>query len=278
MTIREWALVVFTLLMQTSVGVLLIVTALHPFVSRSTVQAPARTFELSLLVAAVAAATGLAASLAHLGQPLHAWLAVTNVRTSWLSREVMLTVLFTLAAAIVATLFRAGSGSAALRSAACLIAVLLGVAVVYAMSRLYMVPAQPAWNRFATPVAFFATTLVLGTVVVLVTYDGFIPFLRALVLVAIGLVLLQMLLLSAQIAAQAGEPAAAISAASSGHMAAWLGVARAALALGAAALLGATLRASPGPLPVGSAIAALVLICISEVLGRVLFYASSVRI
>jgi anaerobic dimethyl sulfoxide reductase subunit C (anchor subunit) len=275
-SVREWALVAFTLLMQTSVGVLLVVSALHLFSVRGPVQTPARAFELPLLVAAAAAALALVASLAHLGQPLQAWLAVANVRSSWLSREIAFSLLFTAAVALVAAAFRTGL-SPAVRGTACLLALALGLAALYAMSRLYMVPAQPAWNRIATPLGFLATTVVLGTLAVVVL-ESAVPFVRVLVLVAVTLVALQLLLLPAELATVAREPAAAISAASAGHAAVWLAGARAGLALVAAALLVNVFRALPGPLPASSAIAALVLVFASEILGRMLFYASGVRI
>lgn len=273
MNIREWALVAFTLLMQASVGVLLIVSASHAFVSRGPVQPPARAFELPLLVATGAGVLALLASLAHLGQPLQAWLAVGNLRTSWLSREIMLALLFTADVAVVAALFRLGMASPAVRYTACAVAVALGVAAVYAMSRLYMLPAQPAWDRITTPVGFFATTLLLGALVVIVTRQTSV---RPIVLLAVALAVVQVLLVPAQVGALAHEPAAAISAASVGSLATWLAVARAALALAAAVLLASMLRAVPAaPL---TPVTALVLVFLSEILGRVFFYASRVRI
>ncbi len=282
MNVREWALVAFTLLMQTSVGILLIVAALHSFVSRASAHGPVRMFDASLLVACACAALALATSLVHLGQPLQAWLAPSNLRTSWLSREIASAAVFTLAAALVAVLFRGGTGLATARTAACAIAVALGVATVYVMGRVYMIPAQPSWNRIATPAAFFATTLLLGTLVVLVTLRGpgqsIIPWMRVLAIAAIAFLALQMLLLPAQLAAVAGEPAAAISPASAGHLAVWLGGVRALLGLAAALILVNMVRAAPGVPLLTSGVAALVLLFVSEVVGRVLFYASSVRI
>jgi anaerobic dimethyl sulfoxide reductase subunit C (anchor subunit) len=45
-------------------------------------------------------------------------------------------------------------------------AAVAGVALVYSMSRVYMLSAQPAWNTSATPVSFFNTTLLLGCLAV----------------------------------------------------------------------------------------------------------------
>jgi anaerobic dimethyl sulfoxide reductase subunit C (anchor subunit) len=290
MNTREWALVAFTLLMQTSVGVLLIVAVLHPFVSRGSVHGSARPLDLPLLAATGAAVLGLVASLAHLGQPTQAWLALTNLRASWLSREILLAVLFTASAILVAALVRTGTGSPAVRGAACVAAAVLGVAAVYAMSRLYMVPAQPAWNRVVTPVSFFATTIVLGAVVVVAISAGETTYAagatrtsplqaRWLIATAIALLVVQLLLVPAQIAALGREPAAAISAASVGHTALWLAVGKALAALVAGILLVNALRGAPGLLsPATSVIATLVLVVVSEALGRVLFYASSVHL
>jgi Fe-S-cluster-containing dehydrogenase component/DMSO reductase anchor subunit len=73
----EWALLVFTLLMPTLVAWLGVGLRL-----------PAR----GPSVAAFLALGGLAMVLTtlHLGQPLRAWRAILNVRTSWLSREILL--------------------------------------------------------------------------------------------------------------------------------------------------------------------------------------------
>jgi len=44
------------------------------------------------------------------------------------------------------------------------VAVLLGLAFVYAISRVYRIRTVPAWDTWATPFAFFSTTLLLGAV------------------------------------------------------------------------------------------------------------------
>ncbi len=282
MTLREWALVAFTLLMQASVGVLLVVSAFHPLVSRGTTHAPVRPFDVPLVVAVAAAALALLVSLAHLGQPRHAWLAIANVRTSWLSREIGGALIFTAAMGSLAAVSRGESSPPAMRLILSVLAIALGLATVYAMSRLYMVPAQPAWNRIATPLGFLATTLVLGALVVLATAG--VPGIQAtryfqpLAIAAVVVLAVQLALLPVQVAALAVEPSAAISAASAGHVAAWLAAGRAVLALAAAVLLVAMLRNAPGVQPATTASLALILVSASEVLGRLLFYASSVRL
>jgi formate dehydrogenase iron-sulfur subunit len=105
------------------------------------------------LMAALLAAVALAASLLHLGRPLHAWKALRNLRRSWLSREV--------------ALFGAYGGLAGLAvpwPAAAPAAALVGAAGVYASGRLYMVPGRPAWCTPLTLARFGMTGLALGSV------------------------------------------------------------------------------------------------------------------
>jgi anaerobic dimethyl sulfoxide reductase subunit C (anchor subunit) len=281
---REWALVAFTLLMQTSVGLLAFGFVLQIAGPRPASQPSGRLVDLPLALAGAAAVAGLLASLLHLGSPTQAWLAITNVRTSWLSREVLLAVLFVATGAAFVTFgsndrLRLIFGGAAL---------LLGAALVYAMARLYMVPAQLAWNHITTPVSFFVTTLVVGAVFTITLPAAMgavgptagaagVGAVRWLVFVAIALVALHVLLLPVQLASLVGEPAAATSVGASRSIG--LAVGSAICALVAAVLLAGGLRSTSAPaLSCGASRAALVLVLLSIVLGRVLFYASSVRL
>jgi DMSO reductase anchor subunit len=90
---------------------------------------------------------------------------------------------------------------------------------------------------------------------------------------------MQVLLIPAHLAALVREPAAAISAGSVGHAATWLAAARALAAVAAVVLLVGMLRGMPGALsPAAAGVATLVLVFVSELLGRLLFYASSVHL
>jgi DMSO reductase anchor subunit/ferredoxin len=130
----HWPLVWLTLLTQVAVGA---------SASASTTG--------ERLVAAIAAAAALGASLLHLGRPAHAWKALRNLRRSWLSREVAL---FGAYGALAA-------GAVVLAPLAP-VAALVGLAGVFASGRLYVVPGRPAWHSPLTVVRFFATALALG--------------------------------------------------------------------------------------------------------------------
>jgi DMSO reductase iron-sulfur subunit len=101
--------------------------------------------------AAALAALGMAGALLHLGRPAMAWKALRGLRTSWLSREVLLLSGYALIAAVSVA-----------APALAAVSVLAGVAGVYASARLYVVPGRPAWDTVLTPVRFFATAMATG--------------------------------------------------------------------------------------------------------------------
>jgi anaerobic dimethyl sulfoxide reductase subunit C (anchor subunit) len=285
MTLRELALVSFTLLMQASVGIVLVVAALpslqgfHP--------KPGGMWPLvgrlgtPLGVAAAAAALGLLASLLHLGQPILAWFALANVRGSWLSREIALAIVFVAALAVLALSHAGDRSLPSLRMAASVLAAVAGLALVFSMARLYMIGGQPAWDRFTTPATFFASTLLLGLVAVVAL--GALPpsprAVRVLASTAVALLAVQVLLVPALLASVPSEPAAALGPASVGHAATWLAAARIGAAIAGAGLLVTWLRGgSAVPVPMHTRVVMLTLVVVSEIVGRVLFYASSVRL
>jgi Fe-S-cluster-containing dehydrogenase component/DMSO reductase anchor subunit len=105
-------------------------------------------------LAALVAGAALAASLLHLGRPVHAWKAMRNLRRSWLSREV--------------ALFGAYSGAAALAvvvPALAPVAPLVGAAGVFASARLYVVPGRPSWDSWLTVAQFGLTAVVAAGLV-----------------------------------------------------------------------------------------------------------------
>jgi anaerobic dimethyl sulfoxide reductase subunit C (anchor subunit) len=284
-SLRDLALVSFTLLMQTSVGIVLVIAALPslqvshpkpgglwPIIGR---------LDTPLGVAAAAAALGLLASLLHLGQPILAWLALANVRGSWLSREVALAIVFVVALAALALTHAANRSAPSLRAAASALAAVAGLALVFAMARLYMIGGQPAWDRFTTPATFFASTLLLGLVAVIALGAPSLSprAARVLASTAVALLAAQILLVPALVAGVPSEPSAALAPASVGRTAIWLATARIGAALAGAGLLVLWLRGgSAAPVPMRTRVAALALVVASEIVGRVLFYASSARL
>ena len=92
---RDRSLVAFTLLSQMAVGGLWILGVLRIWVAWQAGVATAEALTAGpLLVVGLLMILALVASLLHLGAPGEAWRVVANVRSSWLSREILFALLF----------------------------------------------------------------------------------------------------------------------------------------------------------------------------------------
>lgn len=105
-------------------------------------------------VAVTLSAVGLTASLGHLGRPERAWRALSQWRTSWLSREGVLSIA-TLAAFGIFTAGRIFFETAVWPLG--WLAGLLSVLTVYATAMIYAsLRTVPIWNRPLTPACYIA--------------------------------------------------------------------------------------------------------------------------
>ena len=166
MSFREWALITFTILAQISVGAFLVLGVAHFFAARvaGTDEAD-RLSDRALLAIGPVLVLGLLASLFHLGNPLNAYRAVGNLGTSWLSREILSSVSFTLVGGLFALMQWRKIGAYNLRTAVAGVGAVIGLFLVYSMSQVYQLPSQPSWDNLGTPISFFTTTLLLGALV-----------------------------------------------------------------------------------------------------------------
>lgn len=167
MNTQEWALIVFTILTEMSVGAFLVLALIHYFVAKKAgVDEADRMSDRILIAIIVTLGLGMVASLFHLGNPLNAPKAVTNIATSWLSREILVGVIFAVIGVVFAAMQWFKVGSAWVRNVISWITALVGVVMIYIQGNIYMIWAQPSWNTFATPITFFVTTLLLGALAV----------------------------------------------------------------------------------------------------------------
>jgi formate dehydrogenase iron-sulfur subunit len=164
----HWPLIGLTLLTQLSLGTLTATVTLQALGGLR-----GGTLARGAATGFLAGATALAASLFHLGRPTSALKALRNLRTSWLSREVALFTAFSALSLAYAAASRptASGGWARFSLVLGLVAVVLGLAGVYASGRLYLVPARPVWNSGRTLVAFFSTGLAAGPLLTLLCLD-----------------------------------------------------------------------------------------------------------
>jgi len=163
MNVSDWALIAFTILAQMSVGSFWVLGFVHLYAQRQAGEEEAdRLSDRSLLVIGVLLVLGLIVSLFHLGDPFNAFRAVSNIGSSWLSREILFGVLFAVLGGLFALMQWRKIGSFTVRTIIAIVAGLVGLGLIWSMSHVYMLPTQPSWDTAATPITFFTTTLLLG--------------------------------------------------------------------------------------------------------------------
>jgi anaerobic dimethyl sulfoxide reductase subunit C (anchor subunit) len=167
MQVSEWALIAFTILSQMSVGTFLVLGVVHFFARRKAgKEAADQLSDRALLAIGPVIILAFFASLFHLGNPFNAYRAVSNLGSSWLSREILSGVLFALTGGLFAIMQWRKIGSETIRNIIAWIAALIGLFFIYAMSNIYMMRTVPTWNTWYTPVSFYTTTFLLGALAV----------------------------------------------------------------------------------------------------------------
>lgn len=97
--------------------------------------------------------------------PYFSFLAVLNFGTSWLSREIVFTILLLISCALLAYLIWFVRGHGRLKIALGWFSVACGWIVIYCMASLYLLPTQPIWHTPVTILKFFGSALLLGAAV-----------------------------------------------------------------------------------------------------------------
>lgn len=164
---KERSLVVFTLLVQLTIGAFWTLGILHIWISaHSNADTALRLTNTGFLAIIPIMAAALLVSLLHLGTPLNAWRAVANAGSSWLSREIVFTLLFAVLDSTFAWTHWQEMGQGWLQLLLALSTALAGGLALFSMSRLYMLRTISSWNTWMTPVAFITSTLLLGSLAV----------------------------------------------------------------------------------------------------------------
>lgn len=161
--LREWALPVYTIMMQMSAGSMLVLWVIYTLALRQYGHDIANKLtKYPILIIFVTVATAMVGSHYHLSRPAFSLFAVLNFKSSWLSREVGFTVLFAVLVGLLLLLSQLRPHAVKAQLAAGWGAAILGVVTVYAMSQVYLLPTQIAWNSITTPIAFFCAMTLLG--------------------------------------------------------------------------------------------------------------------
>ena len=191
---NEGALIAFTLLSQMIIGSTL-VYAMVFFLGAEDLSQVSTGFSLRtpefLLLIGILVATMI--SFLHLGKPGNAVNALNNLKTSWISREILTLSLFSVSLFLLFIARWLGGGRLILNlSFACV--VLAGILFLVSMIRLYMIPEVSTWNSWLTPAGFLLATLISGMILLLL-YSSFLNLellkLKPVVLVIIGILLME---------------------------------------------------------------------------------------
>ncbi|MBN1668406.1 MAG: dimethyl sulfoxide reductase anchor subunit [Anaerolineales bacterium] len=169
---HAWPLVFFTLLTQAAAGAFFW-WGLAVLWLDLPVELTSGGFARTLLAVVLALlAFGTLAATLHLGQPGRAWLSLSHLRASWLSREALLGGSFGFLVLLVLLRSWQQSVFGGLENALVLLGLLAGAGLVYGISRLYRLRTVPAWDHAGTPAAFFITALLLGLVTITALWLG----------------------------------------------------------------------------------------------------------
>jgi formate dehydrogenase iron-sulfur subunit len=149
----HWPLVLMLVMTQASIG-----GVISAFIaSLGGAQTP---FSL-VLASAVFGISGIAASIMHLGRPLHAWRALLGVRRSWLSREILTFGAY--ASSLLLLLVAEVRPIPFLKWPGLMMAAVAGAAALCASIMVYADTPREFWRFRRTAPRFLGTALLLGT-------------------------------------------------------------------------------------------------------------------
>jgi anaerobic dimethyl sulfoxide reductase subunit C (anchor subunit) len=162
---KEWSLVIFTLLVPMAVGLFLMHTTFHFLTNESTTSYVTNDLSsVTFLIVDLLLIMGVVAATFHLGQPINARLAMSNLKKSWLSREMLLGLSFGLVMLLLSLLSWLEIDSPIVSTLLLIIGSVVGIVLLYAISRIYMLRTVPTWNTLVIPLSLLSSTFLLGSI------------------------------------------------------------------------------------------------------------------
>lgn len=172
---QDWSLVFFTTLSQLSVGIILCFSIIHYYsADGSLMVAKGLSLKNPVLLALVFIGLATFISLMHLGSPLKAPNSLSNLKGSWVSREILGLGLFAFCSLVVFILGWKLESSSVYKYLLP-ISTIIGLTFIWFMIRIYNIPTIPAWSHWNTPVSFTSTAVLLGILTVLILkFNGYL--------------------------------------------------------------------------------------------------------
>lgn len=165
---HEYTLIAFTLVSQLIAGATILYAVLHFVRSKQLSRLPSgfhvNTPELLLMTGLLIA---IFISFFHLGAPQRAGNALNNLKSSWISREILSLSVFFLGILLLFLGRWLRSTREGLLSFLYVFSLVSAIVLIIAMIQLYMIPVVVTWSTWYTPFSFTITSLTLGVCAVL---------------------------------------------------------------------------------------------------------------
>lgn len=158
----ETSLMVFTLCLQAAIGTMIFITFGKKLYKD-------KEFKKAALAASGLSVIGVIASFLHLGQPMSFMNSLSNLGSSWLSNEALLSGAFMGIAVLYALLLYFKPENESLNNILRWAGSAVGLLAVFSMGKVYTTTIVPVWQGMNTFVEFFATTIAVGALIFIVS-------------------------------------------------------------------------------------------------------------
>nr|WP_295971704.1 DmsC/YnfH family molybdoenzyme membrane anchor subunit [uncultured Bacillus sp.] len=163
----EIPLVIFTVLSQWAVGITIAVVLLEWLRPRFMDTTGKQVMKKPIFMAIGISIIGTLASLFHLNNPFKSYTSLIGTGHSWLSREIIMVILFNLCLLALTYLWWKKADHTSIRKIAGTLTAILGIIMIISSAAVYFsIHLHPSWNNWTTFVNFLLTGLLIGALTV----------------------------------------------------------------------------------------------------------------
>jgi len=160
---EDLSLVGFTLAIQMAVGLLAVAAVFEGWLVLSNHQGQNWAVLISVMKTVfVLLIVGNLAAAFHLSNLKNAMHSLRNLKSSWLSREVLLTIILTGLVILITPVAIFQLVTLPVFLSAIAVSAVIGIVLLFAMSKVYMLRTVATWNRLTTPLDFVIAASLLG--------------------------------------------------------------------------------------------------------------------